>query len=265
MCNLLVDHITVAVDEQFLGHVAGEALHEKVRDGPDGEAEGQGSPLLEDESQIREPTEAATHSLGHLAGHSPDYSSGNARNTDPAASGGLGRSVLQSGTEARTGAGVGAGPDAGAVASGSARGALVEARLEVDAWRYLDAIDRVTYLRIADENPRHDIHHFENPDGNVIQLMYLEVIFRTKHAPHCMWYHLGSIGFLYVYFELDFCRFCLHIFYIAWNSFCLISHDEFYLIPIDADADSGAGWSDDVFIFLSSRFLCSARGYFCTQ
>lgn len=261
MCYLLVDHITVAVDEQFLGHVAGEALHEKVRDGPDGEAEGQGSPLLEDEPQIGEPAEAATHSLGHLAGHSPDHSTGYARNTDPPAPGGLRRSVLQSGSEARTGAGVGAGSEAGAVASGSARGSLVVARLEVDAWRYLDAIHRVTNLRIADENPRHDIHHFEDPAGNAIQLMSLQVLFRTKHAPHCMWYHLGSILFWLLYVYL--CRFCLHIFFIAWNRVlsALSATTNFIWFQLALPRD-------DLLMYiylLSSRFLGSARGYFCTQ
>jgi len=36
--TLLVDHITVAVDEQLLAHVAGEALDEEVGDGPEVEA-----------------------------------------------------------------------------------------------------------------------------------------------------------------------------------------------------------------------------------
>lgn len=49
---LLVDHITVAIDEQLLAHVAGEALHQEVGNGPEVEAEGQESPLPEDEPDV---------------------------------------------------------------------------------------------------------------------------------------------------------------------------------------------------------------------
>jgi len=163
ICILLVDHITVAVDEQLLAHVAGEALDEEVGDGPEVEAEGQDPPLLEDEPDVGEPDEAVAHSLGDLAGDAPNHAPGDSRNADPSPFGG--GPILRSRARTTSGilAGVGARSVTGAVAPGG-QVLLVELRLEVDAWRYLNAIHCVADLRIADEYARHYVHHLEYPN-----------------------------------------------------------------------------------------------------
>lgn len=57
---------------------------------------------------------------------------------------------------------MGAGAGAGATSAGG-EGSVIKVGLQVDAWRYLDAIHCVADLGIADEDARHDVHHLENP------------------------------------------------------------------------------------------------------
>lgn len=100
------------------------------------------------------------YSLGDLASDAPDHAPRDTGNADSPPLGG--GSFLRSGSTSGILSRVGAGSGAGTIASGGQVPVIVF-RLEVDAWRYLDAVHCVADLRIADEDARHNVHHLEDP------------------------------------------------------------------------------------------------------